>query len=182
MNNEKNTLIARRYAQSLIEIGKSERLNFNDILTDLSKIRKILDRSPDLYRSLVNPLVSVHDKVEVIEEVFQKDSNEIIRNFLKVLVEKNRFDVIFEVIEEYILLVDIFEGLDRAEVISAVELNADEKDNVEKALNAKFNKEMIIKYSTDSSIIAGLVVKMGDNVIDMSVAHKLEQYKMALTK
>ena len=57
-----------------------------------------------------------------------------------------------------------------------------EQGDIQAKLASKLKKQIVIKYNIDESIIAGLVVKMGDDIIDMSVARKLEEYKMALTK
>lgn len=182
MNSEKNILAAKRYAEALIDFGKSEKISFVAISADLANIQLILSKSKDLYEIFTNPLVSVEDKKELIDKVFEKDIDVLIRNFLKVITEKNRFDLIFEIIQIYNSLLDEINGIARIEVISAVELNDMEQGDIQAKLAAKLKKQIIIKYKVDKSVIAGLVVKMGDNIIDMSVAHKLEEYKMALIK
>ena len=182
MKNEKRTIIAKRYAEALIEFGKSEQLSYVAISTDLAAIQSVLSHSKDLYETLTNPLISVQDKEYVIDKVFEKDVDVLIRNFLKLLVEKNRFDLINDIIQLYNTILDDINEIARIEVISAVELNDTEKLKIQDKLTEKLNKQISIKYKTDSSVIAGLIVKMGDNIIDMSVARKLEEYKMTLIK
>ena len=182
MNNENNILVAKRYAEALVEFGKSGKLSYVAVSSNMANIQHILSKSKDLYDTLVNPLISAEDKIELIDSVFVKDVDGLILNFLKILVEKDRFDLIDDINKVYNLLLDDINGIARVEVISAVELNDMEQGDIQAKLASKLKKQIVIKYNVDKSLIAGLVVKMGDNIIDMSVAHKLEEYKMALIK
>ncbi len=182
MNNGKNILAAKRYAEALIDFGKDEILSYVSISLELAKVQDILLKSKDLYETLTNPLISTEDKEYIAEKVFEKDIDAKIKNFIKLLVEKNRFDLIYDIIEIYGTLLDDINGIARIEVVSAVELNDAEQADIQAKLASKLKKQIVIKYRIDKSLIAGLVIKMGDDIIDMSVARKLEDYKMALTK
>ncbi len=182
MNNENNILIAKKYAEALIDFGKAEKMSYVSISVDLANIQSILSKSEDLYEALTNPLISIEDKLNIIEKAFEKDVDVLIRNFLKVLTEKDRFNLIYDIIKIYNSLLDEINGIARIDVISAVELNDIEQADIQAKLAEKLKKQVVIKYKTDKSIIAGLVFKMGDDIIDMSIARKLEDYKMALTK
>ncbi len=182
MNKEKNTLIAKRYAESLLQFGKEDKISYETISKDLNNVKAILTSSKELFNTLTNPLISNTDKGYIVEKVFSQDVNVLTKNFLKLLVEKDRFDLIDDVIKIYGLLLDEINGIARIEVISAIELNDMEQGDIQAKLASKLKKQIVIKYNIDESIIAGLVVKMGDDIIDMSVARKLEEYKMALTK
>ena len=126
MSNDKNILIAERYAQSLIDLGKNNDLSYVAIATDLAAIQLILNRSKDLYDALTNPLVNVDDKENIIDSVFVKDVDKLIINFLKLLVERNRFNLIYDVIAKFNLLLDDVNNVARVEVVSAVSLNENE--------------------------------------------------------
>lgn len=182
MNDENNILIAKKYAEALIDFGKAEKMSYVSISVDLANIQSILSKSEDLYEALTNPLISIEDKLNIIEKAFEKDVDVLIRNFLKVLTEKDRFNLIYDIIKIYNSLLDEINGIARIDVISAVELNDIEQADIQAKLAEKLKKQVVIKYKTDKSIIAGLVFKMGDDIIDMSIARKLEDYKMALTK
>lgn len=181
-NENKNLLIAERYAESLIEFGRDGRLSYVSISSDLANVLNILNHSKDLYDSLTNPLINVAEKEAVIDAVFEKDVDVLIKNFLKLLVEKNRFDLIFDIVIVFNSILDDINEIARVEVISAVELNSFEKTKIQEKLSEKLNKQISIKYDIDESIIAGLIVKMGDDILDMSVAHKLDEFKKALVK
>ena len=182
MNNDKNILIAQRYAESLIEFGRDGKLSYMSISTDLANVLTIISHSKDLFEALTNPLVTVADKKAIVYKVFEQDVDVLVKNFLKLLVEKNRFNLICDIVKVYNSLLDDINEVARVEVVSAVELNDMEKNSIQDKLAEKLNKQISIKYKIDESIIAGLIFKMGDDIIDMSVAHKLEDYKKAIIK
>lgn len=183
MSNDKNILIAERYAQSLIDLGKNNDLSYVAIATDLAAIQLILNRSKDLYDALTNPLVNVDDKENIIDYVFVKDVDKLIINFLKLLVERNRFNLIYDVIAKFNLLLDDVNNVARVEVVSAVSLNENEKNIILEKLSQKIrDKQISVKYSVDESIIAGLVFKLGDDVLDTSVSHRLEELQKSIIK
>lgn len=183
MSNDKNILIAERYAQSLIDLGKNNDLSYVAIATDLAAIQLILNRSKDLYDALTNPLVNVDHKENIIDSVFVKDVDKLIINFLKLLVERNRFNLIYDVIAKFNLLLDDVNNVARVEVVSAVSLNENEKNIILEKLSQKIrDKQISVKYSVDESIIAGLVFKLGDDVLDTSVSHRLEELQKSIIK
>ncbi|MBR2526487.1 ATP synthase F1 subunit delta [bacterium] len=182
MNNENNTLIAKRYAEALIDLGKTEKISLVSISADLANIQLILTKSKDLFDVLTNPMISVENKEVLISEVFGNEIDPLVANFLKLLSQKNRFGLIYDIFQIFNKLLDDINNIARIEVISAIELNDSEQADIQAKLASKLKKQIVIKYNIDKSLIAGLVVKMGDDVMDMSVARKLDEYKMALIK
>lgn len=183
MANDKNILIAERYAQSLVELGQSNDLSYVSIASDLAIVQQILKRSKDLYEALTNPLVSVEDKDDIVEAVFSKDVDVLIKNFLKILVDVDRFNLIFDIITVFNKLLDEVNNVARVEVISAVALNENEMNIIHEKLSEKIkDKQVTVKYSVDESIIAGLIFKLGDDVLDTSVSHRLEELQKSIIK
>lgn len=182
MNNKNNISIAKRYAKSLIELMLDSENNQEEIKTDLNNVKEILLSSPELNSAMTNPVVSAFDKEEIITSVFEKDTKEVTRNFLKLLVEKNRFNLIFYIIDAFNQLLDKINNLVQVKVIGAVELDKKEKEKIQNKLKEKLNKEINVAYDVDNSIIAGLVYKIEDDILDTSFAHKLEELKKELIK
>lgn len=174
MTNTKNTLIADRYSDALVEIAKDGKLTYSKISTDLALVKEILNQSKDLDDFLINPLVSVENKKEVIDKVFAKEIDVLILNFLKVLVDKNRFFVFGEVLDSYNKSLDNINNISRVSVTSAVNMSEESKNKLKDKLETRLKKNVILDLNLDSSIIAGLIIKIGDNIVDMSLKHKLE--------
>lgn len=182
MKNNKNLVIAKRYAKSLIKPNIEHGLADNSIENSLNNVKTILDNSKDLYDILNNPIISAQDKEEIIDAVFEKDTDETSRKFLKLLISKNRFDAIYDIIEVYNDELNKIKNIENVNVTCAIELNDDKKQLIEKELKEKLNKEIKIDYALDDKIIAGLVYKIGDNTIDTSLAYKLEEFKKEIIK
>ncbi len=182
MNGKNNLSIAKRYAKSLVELMLEGDNNQAEIKADLDNVKEILKNSPDLELAMTNPIVSAMDKEEIINAVFERDTKEITRNFLKLLVEKNRFNLIFQIIEAFYKMLDKINNLASVNVIGAIELNDEDKNEIQSKLKEKLNKEINVSYKVDDSIIAGLIYKIEDDVLDTSFLYKLEQLKKELIK
>jgi len=89
--NTKNTLIAQRYADALVQIARDGKLTFEKINKDLNLIKEILEQSKDLNEVLLNPVISIADKKEIIDKVFSGEIDVLVINFLKILTDKNKF-------------------------------------------------------------------------------------------
>ncbi len=182
MNKSENQLIAARYAKSLLELNTEGGLDSAGVYRNLENIKAILKSSNELCEALCNPVISAADKEAVIDAVFEKDTDILIRNFLKLLVKKNRFDLIFDIIKLYNNLLDKINNISKIEIISAIELDDNFREKIKNRLSEILKKEIIINYNTDESLIAGLVYKMGDDVFDTSLKWKMEKFKNAILK
>lgn len=182
MNKSENQLIATRYAKSLFELNEQNKLDNSVVWQNLENIKIILESSKELYEALVNPIISAGDKEAVINSIFEKDTDETMRNFLKLLVRKNRFNLIFDVVKIYNSLLDKLNNISKVEVVSAIELDDEYKNQIKEKLAQVLNKEIIVSYDVNNSILAGLVYKMGDDVFDTSLAGKIDRFKNAIIK
>ncbi len=182
MANTKSTIIADRYADSLVNIAKEGKLTYEKISSDLNLIKDILTQSKDLNDFLTNPIISVDDKKDIINKVFSDEIDTFIVNFLKILIDKNRFNEFDKILNSYNKYLDDINNISRIKVTSAVEMSEESKKKLKIKLEEKLKKNVIFDLEINSDIIAGLVIKMGDNVIDMSLKHKLEDLSKNIIK
>ena len=180
MNNKHDTKISKRYAKSLVEYMLSNDLSSDEAIRNLENIKAILDSSKELYNAMLNPIISATDKESVIDSVFEKDCIEVVRNFLKILVEKNRFNLIFIIIEEFKKLLNKMNNIAQVDITSAIELKEERKEEIQNKLNEILSKKIDIEYKVDDSIIAGLIFKIEDDVLDTSFRRKIEDLKKEL--
>lgn len=171
--NSKQLKIARRYAAALSDFDDVELLN------ELCVVADILDKSNDLYSFLLNPIVTIADKKEVLEKVFV-DFSKNVKNFLFILVEKNRFSYFSSILDEFKSISDEKNNIKRVEIVSAVELLDDEKNRLIDKLQRKLSCVVSANYSIDENILAGLIIKIGDKVIDNSLKTKFSGLKRQL--
>lgn len=182
MTNTKQILIAQRYSDALVDIAKDGKLTYLKISTDLELIKNTLVQSRDLDEFLTNPITSVEDKKEIVDKVFSGDVDTLMVNFLKVLIDKNRFSAFGEVLEAYNKALDDVNNISRIQVISAVEMTEDAKNKLKEKLETKLKKNVVLDLKVNPEIIAGLVIKMGDNIVDVSLKHKLEDLSKNIMK
>ena len=168
------SLTAKNYADALVKIGQDNVLSYDDILKNLESVKEICDSSNELACVLKNPAVSDDVKYSIIDEVFKKDINEKIIDFIKVLIEKKRFNEFNGIVEAYRDELDKINNIQRVSVTSAVPLNDDMKQRITDKLQKRLQKNILADWQIDNEIIGGLVVKINDDVIDSSLKNKLE--------
>ncbi len=180
--NTKNTLIAQRYADALVRLAQEGKLTFEKISKDLNLVKEILEQSKDLQAVLVNPVVSIDDKKEIISKVFVNQIDGLIINFLKLLTDKNKFGIFEDVLEAYNKSIDSINNIKKVSVTSAVTMPEDSKNRLKQKLEEKLKANVVLDLNINKDIIAGLVIKIDDNIIDMSLKHKLEDLSKNILK
>lgn len=175
-------LISKRYSEALAQLTKTSDLSYEKISSELASIEDILTQSKDLNEFLTNPLISVEDKKDVINKIFSNEINPLMVNFLKVLTDRNRFSAFGEVRRTFNEMVDKVNNVSRVKVTSAVELSEDAKARLKNKLEEKLQKTVTFDWEINAQIIAGLIIQLGDNIIDSSLKHKLEDLSKNITR
>ena len=179
-SNEKISLSAKNYSQALIELEKDGQISFDEINNDLNKISEILNMSEELKQVLENPSVSTEVKCEIVNEVFQKDISSQIMNFLKILIDKKRFNEFNQIKADFEDKLDKINNIQSVEIVSAVELNEDYRNTIVQKLAEKLQKNIRPIWQVNEDIIAGLIYKINDDVIDSSIKNKLDKLNKEL--
>ena len=94
-----------------------------------------------------------------------------------ILLEENRFNAFLTIVELYKKEVDELKNKQRVEIVCAVEIQEKYKKELEEKLNEKLNKEVILNYEQNEDILGGLVVKIEDKVIDLSLKTKFDNLR-----
>lgn len=178
---EQISLSAKNYANALVDVVNDNKSTYVQISDDFQTIQEILDMSPELRDVLINPTVSFDLKIDIIEEIFKKEVSETMMNFLKVLIEKKRFKEFSQIHRAYINKLNEIHNIQPVTVVSAVELSETDKLQVIKKLETKLNKTVRPEWQLDNEIIAGLIIKIDDDIIDMSIRNRLAKLKKDIT-
>ena len=168
----RDTTIARNYAETLLVLaGKANDLRgWGAMITDLADA---MGQNPTLRLFLESPRVGAAEKNAVFAAAF---TNMMPRNFLRFLqslVSHRRQMLIPEIAREYLDLVDAADGRIHARVTVARETPDDEKSAIAKQLSRLFEKDVVPHLSVDPSIMGGIIVHVGDTVLDGSVRKRL---------
>ena len=167
---EKISTTSKIYANSLLDIG----LNSDVVIDNFSVIRDVYEIS-EFKTMISNPVIDNTKKCEVIDEIFKNKIDDKMISFIKILIQKERFGEINEIISAYKDIVDDKNNIVRADVISAVELSDDYKSLIAEKLQTKYQKTIIPDWIVDDSIIGGLVIKIKDDIFDNSIKSKIEK-------
>jgi len=162
---------AKIYAKALIKTNIDSEI----ILSNFDIISSVVKSSSDFFDIMQSPIVDVKIKKEIIDDIFNNKININVLNFLKILVEKDRFSEILQIIDVYKDEVDKINDIKHVKIISAVDLNDNQKKRIVSTLQNKLSKTIIPHCEVDESIIAGLIVKVDDDIFDDSLKNKLDK-------
>lgn len=169
------TLSSKIYADTLIRLGQDGSVSFDEILENLENIQEICTSSNELVSVLQNPTISIDTKNSIIDEVFSQNINNNIKNFLKIIIEKKRFNEFNSIVSSFKAELDKINNIKHVEIISAINLDDNTKQVILTKIENKIQKQVIANWTVDNSIIGGLVIKFDDNIIDSSLKQKLEK-------
>ncbi len=137
--------------------------------------------SAELRTFLASPAVSVEAKHAVIEKIMARvGASKIIRNFLFVIVDHRRTQLIPEVIAAFHQVIRQRQGVAEAEVSSTIELSAGQKKEIAATLARLTGKKIETKYALDPALLRGAVVRIGDTIYDGSLRSRLNQMRARL--
>lgn len=171
--------IVRRYAAALF--GAATKAGVIDqVESDLGLISYTAEASPRLMEAITSPVIPNDTKKEVIKGIFGGKVQEVTLNYLYLLVDKRREEAIAQTEEEFIILANEARGVAIAEVITAVPLDKEQAALLASKLSQMTGKMVTLQVTVDSWIIGGVIVRIGDKVIDGSVRGQLAALKEAL--
>jgi len=174
-------VLAKRYAKALVESIKEKGEDFEKALEELKLIKEFLQKNPKLYRFLRQPVIPRDDKVQM-GKAFLDDLkiSERIRNFLLLLIEKERIPLLDAIMDESRYIMDEVLGQVRGKVKSARPLTEEEIKDLRKSFEEVIGKKVVLEVEVDPSLIGGVVTLLEGIAFDGSVKGNLEQIKEKL--
>ena len=175
-------LISKTYGEALFELAVEEQ-KLDMLFEEAKAVRDILRENTDFGKLLNHPKIPREDKIKVAEEVFKGRVSGELTGFLVLIIEKDRSKELDTILTYFIDRVKEEKHIGVAFVTTAVELDKAAKLRVKQRLLETTNyKEMEMHYTVDASIIGGMVIRIGDRVIDSSITTKLNELKKQLLK
>lgn len=172
--------VAKRYAKALIAIGKETR-QLEPIGKDLDAFLKLFEKSPELKYILLNPSFPLDKKKAVLTELLKRTAPlAVVRSFLMLLLDKHRLGAIEAIRDDYHRRLDQIQGRVRAEVISARHLPPQAAERIRQILEKMTGKKVVMTTSVDSSLIGGVVTRVGSMVLDGSVRTQIRKAREQL--
>jgi len=167
------TKVSYRYASSLIDLAIEKNI-LEEVSKDMELVYSGILSSKDLNNLLDSPVVKNELKKSVLSEIFQNKISKDSLNFILFIVDKNRENLLRDILELFFEMRDQKLGLVRVEVKTSVEFTDEQKNKLKQRLENILEKKAHINYVIDKSIIGGFIARVGDTVYDASVKHQLE--------
>lgn len=175
-------LISKTYGDALFETAL-EKQTMDFLFEEAQVVLEAFSQNPKLSELMVHPKILKEEKLQIVEEIFKGRVSDDMTGFLVIIVKKDRFGEICNILEYFISRVKEYKGIGVATVTTPMELNEAQKSAVcAKLLETTSYREMEMHYQVDEALIGGMVIRIGDRVVDSSVATKLEELKRQLLK
>lgn len=175
-------LVSKTYGDALFEVALEED-KLDQFLEEVKAVKAAVDENQDLFKLMSHPKVVKEEKIKVVEDIFSgKVSRELV-GLIRMIVDKGHFEQIDSVFTYFIDEVKEYRNIGTAYVTSALELTDAQKSTIEKRL-LETTKYVTFEmhYNVDAAIIGGLVIRIGDRVVDSSVRTKLADLTRELSK
>ena len=166
--------IAERYARALLDIGV-DKGTLENLGTELNRVRKLFADSEELHKVMSHPSFDVDTRKKVLGELLERVIvGPTCRNFMLLLVDRNRISMIEKIAQVFADLVDQHLGRVRATVTVAQAMSMPDQKRLERALGSVTGKTITLDHKVDPSIIAGVVTEVDGRVFDGSVRTSLQ--------
>jgi F-type H+-transporting ATPase subunit delta len=169
---------AKRYARAVFELAKEEG-QVEEWARRLATARDVLGQ-PDARRVLANPSIAAARREEAATAILQATTDAQGVNLGRLVVGAGRVDDLDAIIVEYERLVDEDAGRVRALATTAIPLTRADADKLEANLSRRLDRQVRLDTRVEPAILGGLVLRIGDQVIDASVASRLQQLRRRL--
>jgi F-type H+-transporting ATPase subunit delta len=169
--------VARPYAEALFRVAQSgDMAAWSAIVAELA----LIGANPDVQAFAANPHVKHAQLADAIASMVKSPLNAEAKNFIAMLAENGRVALLPEIGAQFAVLKNAQEGAADATIYSAFELSADQLNPLVATLEKKFGRKLNPTVVLDPSLIGGVRVVVGDEVLDTSVRAKLQQMHNAL--
>lgn len=174
--------ISKRYAKALLSIGQAEG-RYEEYGENLKEFADFCLANKEFYRIISSKIFSLEDRRKVLEAVLGKSGfMDTVKNFLRLLLDKDRIGAVKEITDYYASLTDEISGTVRADIITAKPLKKKALGRIEEVLASLTAKRVKSSVKEDISLIGGVVVKIGDLVLDGSVKAQIEGLKETMRR
>ena len=172
--------IAVVYARSLFDVAR-EQDKLDVVREQLGEFTDALNENRDLQVFFFSPYFATKEKQDGLDRVVS-DVDPVILNFLKLLIEKHRMPVLFRIRSNYDAMWEEENKLLPVHITSAVELDKSIVTQLGDRISEQTDRKVELSADVDPDILGGIVVRVGNSVLDASVRNRLEQLRKQVVK
>lgn len=171
-----NKSVARRYAEAFFSIAR-EAGKVDEYQQEMELVVRTVDESELLKEYFAHLLIPAKEKKEVLNKLFAGQISQNTLNFVSMIIDKKREAYLDLITEQYTDMADEQRNILKAEMYSAHEIPDNDVQDLAKRLSASTGKTVQLKPLVDPSLLGGIKVRIGDQIIDATVAKKLAMLK-----
>lgn len=173
-------VIAKTYGDALFDLAM-EQGRLAETEAEISLLSQSFAENPELFAFLNHPKITKEEKIRVMEQILRDRVDDTVTGFLVLIVEKGRYNEIAAIFDYFHARVREYNKVGVAKIVSAAELNEEQKQRIESKLLEQTSYESFeTDYQVDKTLIGGMVIRIGDRVVDSSIRTKLETMSKVL--
>lgn len=173
-------IISKTYGDALFDLCL-ETNTLDVVEADIIALKEAFTQNAELYKLLNHPKITKEEKVTFIENILKGRASEQVTGFLVIIVDKGRYDEIDSIFDYFLARVREYKNIGVAKVTSAIPLTEDQRVKLKaKLLSTTKYVQFDIEYEVDKELIGGLVIRIGDRVVDSSIRTKLSKLSKQL--
>lgn len=166
-------LVSKTYGEALFELAL-ETDTLGVCFDEIHVVKDAFAENLELFKILNHPEISSNEKNSVIEQIFKDKVSDTIVGFLLIIIEKGRYNQLNDILEYVIDRIKEHQNIGVAYITSAIELTDVQKEQTKSRLiDITKHIEIEMNYQTDPTLIGGMVIRIGDRVVDNSIKSKI---------
>ena len=174
-------LVSKVYGDAYVSVV-SEKNNLIDALEEIKSVKNILLENVEITELLDSPKMDDEEKIDFIKGIFEKHISVDSMGFLLTVIEKKRQAELISILDYVIDCIKELLLIGKATVTTALPLDDSKKDKiVDELLKSSHYKSLEAEYVVDESIIGGIVIRIGDRVVDSSVKTRIDKMRKMLS-
>jgi F-type H+-transporting ATPase subunit delta len=172
--------LATRYARALLGLA-AEQKKVDEVEAELRAVAELYRESAEFRAAMEHPSLSRSRRVELVKRLLAGRVSELVLGILGVIVERGRLPLIGEIATIFDLLSDELQGIVKVRVTSFRALKDEHRQKLLERLSAWMKRRPVLREEVDPSILGGIIVRIGDDVLDGSVRGRMRALKEKLT-
>jgi F-type H+-transporting ATPase subunit delta len=171
--------VARPYAEALFGAARDDKAGLQGWAALVDEMAQVAS-NPDVREAMADPRLDDAQRAQTFTGLLKGDVPQAARNFIELLTQNDRLLLLPEIASQFVTLKNRHEGTAQAEITSAFELSEAQVKDLTSALELKFGLKLKPRVTVDSSLIGGVRVAVGDQVLDTSVQAQLARMRDTL--
>ncbi len=172
--------ISVRYAKALFALAK-ESGSFDAFRNDIEGLYQCIREIPDLQDVIHSPVVKSGQKIRLFHEMFRNTFDPQTLKFIDLVLERRREEYLEGISRYFLSLMKTEQGIQPAEVVTAVPLDETLRQKIMKLIGKKFHAQVELNENVDEKLIGGFILRVGDQQVDASITSKLKRIQQELT-